>query len=210
MKFINKALLSGLMATLIISGCKKESTKNVSQLFTVPIITIKGSELVTLAVGASYTDAGADYTGEDGNTSPLAATSTDVNTGAAGLYFVNYKKTSASTAFETEETRLVSVTSVNDPVNYSGEYLRAATGASCFVEKVANGVYKVTNPGGAPTGTDVVVYYVETAVGTFVCPSQPSTAGPFGVNEIAFTPTGASWRVVNSGYGTGVRTFAKQ
>ena len=210
MKIINSVLLSGLVAALVFTGCKKETTKNVSKIYTVPTITLKGSTLVILPVGGTFTDAGADYVGEDGSTTTIQSSSNNVNTAAAGLYLVNYTKTSASGVYETEEQRLVAVTSVNNPVDYSGTYFRSAGPANMIVTKISNGVYKVTNPGGSPAGTGVDVYFVETAPGVFVAPSQPTSVGPFAVIEIAFTATGATWRVQNSGYGTGVRTFVKQ
>jgi hypothetical protein len=211
MNIINRVLLSGMvMAAMIFTGCKKETTKNVSKTFKVPVITIKGSALVTLAVGTVYTDAGADYLGENGQVTALQSSSSNVNTAVPGLYFVTYTKESESGAFESEEVRLVAVTSVNDPVDYSGTYFRSAGPANAIVTKVANGVYKVNNPGGSPTGTGVDVYFVETAPGTFVAPSQPTAVGPFAVNTITFTATGSSWKVVNSGYGTQLRTFVKQ
>lgn len=210
MKLIYRITLSSLLALVVLAGCKKETTKNVSKVFKVPVIDLKGKDIVTLTVGTAYTDEGANYIGEDGQSAAIQSSASNVNVNTPGLYFVTFQKTSASGIYETEAVRLVAVTSVNNPVDYSGTYLREATGVNCFVQKVAPGVYKVTNPGGAAAGADVVVYYVETALNTFICPQQPTTAGPFGVIEIAFTGTGSSWKVQNSGYGTGVRTFVKQ
>jgi hypothetical protein len=203
-------LLSFALLALLAAGCKKDTTENVSKIFKVPSITLKGSKVVSIPVGGSYTDVGAEYTGEDGQVSLLAASSNNLNATKPGLYFVTYTKTSASGLYETEAVRYIAVTSVNNPVDRSGTYNRPATGVNCFVKKVGNGVYEVTNPGGAAAGVDVVVYFVETALNTFVCPEQPTTAGPFAVIEIVFTDTGSSWKVVNAGYGTATRTFVKQ
>ncbi|WP_462250333.1 immunoglobulin-like domain-containing protein [Ferruginibacter sp.] len=198
-----------LFAALSLFSCKKETTKDVSQVYKVPSIALKGDDVVTVAIGAAYTDAGAKYTAEDGTVSDIQSTSSNVNTAVAGLYLVNYAVTSKSGIYQTEASRLVAVTSVNNPVDRTGTYLRAATGVNCFVKKIANGVYEVTNPGGAGVGAHTVVYFVETTLNTFVCPTQPTDAGDFAVIEINFTATGASWRVQNAGYGTGVRTFTK-
>jgi hypothetical protein len=208
MKNINKFLL--LVAALAVFGCVKETTKDVSKVFKVPTLVPKNGEVTSVAVGAAYTDAGAIYTGEDGVVKTVQPASSNVNTAVPGLYLVNYKVVSASGIYETEAVRYVAVTSVNNPVDRSGTYLRAATGVNCVVEKVANGMYRVTNPGGASIGLGIVVYFVETAVNTFVCPAQPTEDGDFSVIEISFTPTGATWRVQNARYGTGVRTFTKQ
>lgn len=203
-------LIIGLIAISILPGCKKETTDNVSKIYKVPTIELLGDAVVSLAVGAPYTDAGAKFHDEDGTTSSITPTTNPVNTAVPGLYQVTFKKKSKSQIYEAEATRIVAVTSVNDPKNYSGNYLRAATGVSAFVQKVANGVYQVTNPGGAAVGVDVVVYFVQTNLTTFVAPTQETTAGPFSVEAITFTATGASWRVVNAGYGTAIRTFVKQ
>jgi hypothetical protein len=205
-----KAIITFLCFTLFFVSCKKETTDDVSKVFKVPSITIKSGDVVQVPVGATYSDAGAEYTGEEGTTTTIQATNSTVNTAQPGLYFVTYQQTSTSGVYETEAVRYVAVTSVNNPVDYSGTYLRPATGESVFVSKVANGVYRVQNPGGAAVGRGIVVYFVETAPNVFVAPPQPSVDGPFGVTDITFTSTGATWRVDNQFYGTGLRTFVKE
>jgi hypothetical protein len=208
MKNIYKLLFAFAMLTFF--SCKKETTQEVSAVFKVPSIALKGDDVVAIPVGGTYTDAGAAYTGEDGVVKDIQPATNTINATVPGLYFVTYKQKSSSGIYETEASRLVAVTSVNNPVNRSGTYLRTATGVNCFINKIANGVYSVTNPGGATAGINTVVYFVETALNTFVCPAQPSDAGDFAVIEINFTATGSTWRVQNAGYGTGVRTFVKQ
>jgi Domain of unknown function (DUF5011) len=208
MKSIYQLIL--FFAILCLCSCKKETTQDVSQVFKVPSIELKGDDVVAIPVGAAYTDAGATYIGEDGSKKDIQSSASTVNPAAPGLYFVTYKQKSNSGIYETEVVRLVAVTSVNNPVDRSGTYLRAATGINCFIKKIANGVYQVTNPGGAGVGINTVVYFVETALNTYICPTQPTGAGDFAVIEINFTATGATWRVQNAGYGTGVRTFTRQ
>jgi hypothetical protein len=205
-----KFIIAPLCFILLLGSCKKETTDDVSKVFKVPTITIKNGDVLSVPVGASYSDAGADYTGEEGTVTTLQAKSNTVNTAQAGLYLVTYEQASTSGVYQTEATRYVAVTSVNDPVDYSGTYLRAATGESVFVSKVGNGFYRVQNPGGAATGRAIVVYFVETAKNVFVAPPQPSADGPFAVTDITFTNTGASWRVDNATYGTQLRVFEKQ
>lgn len=204
-----KTIISTL-CFIFLFACEKESTDEVSIVLRVPVITIKNGDVIQLPVGGTYTDAGAEYTGEEGTTAPLQAADNTVNTSQPGLYFVTYTQTSTSGAYETEATRYVAVTSVNNPVDYSGTYLRPATGERVIVTKVANGVYRVQNPGGASSGRGIVVYFVETALNVFVAPPQPSADGPFAVTDITFTKTGASWKVDNQTYGTALRTFGKQ
>ncbi len=210
MKFINKFLLIGILPMLVITSCEKD-TEHVSKEVKVsfPTITLNGDEVVKLAIGASYTDAGAKLKDDiSGAISDIQPTSSNVNTAQAGLYVVNYSAANAN-GFESSEARIVAVTNVTGSPDKSGTYLRAATGVNCIITKVADGLYKVQNPGGAAVGANTIVYFVETAPGVFICPTQPTDAGPFAVIEINFTAGGATWRVQNAGYGTGVRTFTK-
>jgi hypothetical protein len=206
----NKYLLLAILSMALLSSCEK-TTDDVSKIVKVsfPTIELNGPELVVLAVGTNYTDAGAELTDDiTGEVTSIQPTSSNVNTAQAGLYQVTYSASNAN-GFETSATRLVAVTSVTGTPDRSGTYLRPATGVNCIITKVADGVYKVQNPGGAGVGVNTIVYFVETAPNVFVCPSQPTDAGPFAVININFTATGATWNVVNSGYGTGLRTFVK-
>jgi hypothetical protein len=84
------------------------------------------------------------------------------------------------------------------------------TGINCYIDKIADGVYKVTNPGGAGAGVNTIVYFVETEPNVYVCPEQPTDAGTMSVENIAFTATGSTWNVNNAGYGSQQRIFTKQ
>lgn len=208
-------LLATALLGLALGGCEKDDTDNVSKVFTVPTITLNGEKAVSIPVGSTYTDPGAKYVGETGEQADLQATSSNVNTAQPGLYVVHYEKTSASGIYETFEERVVVVTSVNNPIDYSGTYLRTATGINAFVSKVDNGLYLVQNPGGAGVGANTTIYFGEIAPNTFIAPTQVTQEGEMEVTDINFTlsdnsPTGATWRVLNVGYGTGLRTFVKQ
>lgn len=210
MKFKNKFWLIGIMSLLIITSCEKE-TEHVSKEVKVsfPSIALNGDPVVKLAIGASYTDAGAKLTDDiSGAVSDIQPASSDVNTAEPGLYVVSYSAANAN-GFEANAARIVAVTNVTGTPDRSGVYTRTATGVDCIVTKIADGLYKVQNPGGAGVGVNIVVYFVEVEPNVFVCPPQPTPDGPFGVIEINFTATGATWRVQNAGYGTGVRTFVK-
>ena len=212
MKMINRFSIALLLPLLILGSCKKETTEDVSSIVKVsyPEITLNGNELVVVAVGASYTDAGAKLTDDiTGAVSDIQPTASNVNTAQPGLYVVTFSAAN-SNGFETTATRLVAVTSVNNPIDRSGTYLRAATGINCYITKIANGVYKVQNPGGAGVGVNTFVYMVETALNTYVAPSQPTDAGVMSVININFTSTGVTWNVLNVLYGTGSRIFVKQ
>jgi Domain of unknown function (DUF5011) len=212
MKLINKILFALLLPVLIISGCKKDTTANVSKAVKVsfPEITLNGSSLVVITTGASYTDAGAklkdDITGAITNIQP---TSNNINTAQPGLYSVNYSASNAN-GFEASATRLVAVTSVTSAVNRTGTYLRTATGINCFITKATEGVYTLKNPAGFSGSPNTIVVMVETAPNVYTCPPQPSDQGTFSVININFTATGVTWNVVNPGFGTQQRIFVKQ
>jgi hypothetical protein len=212
MKFLNKFLLVLTLPVLIMAGCKKDSTENVSKTVKVsfPEITLNGNSLVIVATGAAYTDAGAklkdDITGAISDIQPASST---VNTAQPGLYVVTFSA-SNSNGFETTASRLVAVTSVSNPINRQGVYLRTATGVNCFITKIAAGVYEVKNPAGFGGSPNTIVYMVETALNIYTCPPQPTDFGTMSVININFTATGVTWNVINPGFGTGTRTFLKQ
>ncbi|MFT3675339.1 MAG: DUF5011 domain-containing protein [Chitinophagaceae bacterium] len=202
-----------LALLLIMGSCKKETTKGVSKTLKVPVIELKGDALISIAPGSTYTDQGATYFTEDGTEEALAASSNEVNPAVPGLYFVTYEKESGSGIFHTVATRVVAVAYQGNTVDYSGTYLREATGMNAYVTRLLPGFYQVQNPGGA-TGahTGVKVYFIETAANTFAGPPQPNDlVGDIEFADIVFTSTGASWRIINNPYyGTGTRTFVKQ
>lgn len=212
---LNKNILTAsVFAALFFTACEKDDTAHVSTVLKVPSIELQGAEVMSVAVGAPYTDPGAKYTGEDGSTVTIQPADNGVNTAQPGLYVVTYHQTSASGIFETEARRIVAVTYQDDPQDYSGTYLRPATGVNAFLTLVAPGLYRVQNPGGAPGHGAVVVYFIETALGQFDGPLQEETAAGIGeiqITNITLTDTGGTWRIINSPYyGTGLRTFVKQ
>src|SRR4051794_24883545 len=155
-----KFLIIVFISVVLVSGCKK-TTENVTTKVVephYPTITLNGQEIIRVPVNGSYTETGAvgkdDQTGDTTNLEPI---SNDVNLSESGLYTVQYL-TKNSDGYETAATRYIAVTSVVNPVDYSGTYLRAATGAKAIVTKVDNGVYKVQNPGGAANADGVIVY----------------------------------------------------
>jgi hypothetical protein len=200
------------LTIVLFTGCKKDTTDNVSKVLKVPSIEIIGGNFISIPLGGTYTDAGATYTDEDGTQRTIQGTGT-VSTAAPGVYFITYHQTSSSGLFDTEAVRVVGVGAYQtNPTDYSGAYLRAATGQTANVTRVAPGFYRVQNPGGAVGHDVVVVYFVETDLDTFQGPLQPNEyVGDIQITDISFTGTGATWRIINNPfYGTGVRTFVKQ
>lgn len=202
------------LSLALLAACKKEDTKDVSTTLRVPVLELQGDEFMSVAVGASFAEPGAKYTGEDGSTVTLQPTTNTVNTAQPGIYEVTYSQKSSSGIFESEAKRLVAVTYQGDPVDYSGTYVRTTTGVAATVTRLAPGFYQVQNPGGAAGHGAVTVYFIETALNQFAGPPQHEEIGGVGdieIVDIQFTPTGASWRIINNPYyGTATRTFVKQ
>src|SRR2546425_391059 len=77
---------------------------------TPPVITLVGSNPVTVQQGSTYTDAGATATDNiDGNITPSIVTVNPVNTGVAGTYFVTYNVKDAAGNSATQVARIVNV-----------------------------------------------------------------------------------------------------
>ncbi|TLY06534.1 MAG: DUF5011 domain-containing protein, partial [Thaumarchaeota archaeon] len=89
---------------------------------TPPVITLVGSNPVTVQFGSTYTDAGATATDNiDGNITPSIVTVNPVNTGVAGTYFVTYNVKDAAGNSATQVARMVIV---SDPPTPTGTTLR--------------------------------------------------------------------------------------
>ncbi|GAO42900.1 immunoglobulin-like domain-containing protein [Flavihumibacter petaseus] len=205
-------LIALTIASLFVTSCEKDDTAHVSKevLVSYPGIALNGDELIILPVGGTYTEEGAVLTDDiTGETSALAPSSSDVNTAEPGLYIVLYTASNAN-GFETQVSRKVAVTDVTNTVNRAGDYLRPATGIDMTIEKEAEGVYKITNPGGAGIGTETVIYMVETAPNVYVAPEQPTDVGTMALSNIEFGEAGGvTWIVLNVNYGPGPRAFTK-
>src|SRR2546427_38958 len=81
---------------------------------TPPVITLLGSNPVTVQVGSTYTDAGATATDNiDGTITSRIVTVNPVNTGVVGTYTVTYNVKDASGNASTQVTRIVNVVNPN-------------------------------------------------------------------------------------------------
>jgi Domain of unknown function (DUF5011) len=213
MKKIVYRILLAALPVLIIAGCKKETTADVSKVVKVsyPEITLNGPALVVVATGGTYTDAGAKLKDDiTGAITDIQPDNNPVNTAQPGLYVVTFSAKNAN-GFETTASRLVAVTGVTGTVNRQGTYLRTATGENCYITRIAEGVYELKNPAGFSGSRDTKVYMVETTLNVYSCPPQPTADfGTMSVINISFNATGVTWNVVNPGFGTGTRTFIKQ
>lgn len=221
-----KTILFLLIGLVIISSCNKkddfnytDGTVGISSIVYFPIIATKGNRIIAVTQGSTFTDPGATAT-LNGATTTYTTTPT-VNTATPGIYTLTYTAKNAQ-GFTATDWRMVVVapTSVaSDPVastnDFSGKYLRAATGVTSTWTKIATGVYTVENAGGATSGVGLLVVAVNYSGNVISIPTQtdPYYGGTVSSSGAAYTkstPAQYSWVFNASGYGTGVRTFVKQ
>jgi hypothetical protein len=213
-----KAILYIFLAgTMLFSACTKDSEKVYTKMVTptFPTITLKGSPVVTLSVGGTYTDAGATgYDSLNQSTTNLTPISNNVDPANAGFYIVNFL-TKNLYGYRTAASRLVLVTTVSPTDDISGTYKRT-NGVVVHVVKVGTGLYTIDNVGGVANNPAFVFpYYIGfTDLNTFEGPSQNTPLGGLSVSSPTITRSGTdvtlSWVVINPNFGTAVRTFNKQ
>jgi hypothetical protein len=98
------------------AGNIKISKSNVFNLDnTVPVITVTGTNPVTLSKGSSYTDAGATATDNIDTTVTVTSTGT-VNPNVIGTYTITYSATDSSSNIATSVTRTINVVDASAPV----------------------------------------------------------------------------------------------
>ena len=217
--YIGLAVLS-----MVLLSCTKTDTFSYpdgyvgrSKITIYPTITLNGAAIVTVAKGGTYTDPGA--TAKAGSASATVVATGVPSTATAGVFTETYTATNAD-GFTAAGTRTIVVYSTDVTAasnDFSGTYLRAATGASATWTKLAPGVYLVDNPGGA-VGVNLQVILFNATGNTIKIPSQiaggnttsSSTETPNPNLAVPGTLLGYSMIILNPGYGTGLRTFVKQ
>ncbi len=152
---------------------------NVTADVTVPVITLIGSDPISIELGSTYTDAGASALDNiDGNISGNIVTVNPVDTNTVGSYTVTYNVTDAAGNNATEVTRVVNVTADvtvpvitligSDPVSIEqGEtYTDAGATASDNIDGDLTGSIVTVNPVDTNTvGSYTVTYNVTDAAG---------------------------------------------
>lgn len=222
---MKKIILFSFLALAFLAGCTQKDIVDtadqvgISKVTYYPILTLKGDLYVTVSSGSAFTDAGA--TAVAGSTSVPVTTSGTVDTSKPGVYVVTYTATNKD-GFSASALRYVIVYSTDASAasnDFSGSYARTTNGSVATWTKLAPGVYKVFNPGGAP-GTNLTVIAFNPTGFIIHVPAQTDSAGSItsctnatGTADIVYItgpPAKYAWKVVNPGYGTSVRTFVKQ
>jgi Domain of unknown function (DUF5011) len=209
-----------LLSLLSIMGCAEKETFNnsqdkvgISRVIYFPIVSLKGERYVFIAAGSAYTEEGVNSKVGDADV-PFTTEGT-VNTATPGVYTLKYTAAN-SDGFTSSVVRTVAVYSTDASAaanDFSGSYARSTNGSLAVWTKVAPGVYSVFNPGGAP-GTNLTVVVFNATGNTIKIPSQQTNDGNITTSsEEVYTPGSPAkyvWKIVNPGYGTGLRTFTKQ
>jgi hypothetical protein len=207
---------------VLVYSCNKETIVDtpeqvgISKVAYYPSIQINGPKFVAVTEGQPYNDPGA--TAElNGDSISYTTSMTITATTPPAVYTINYTATSPDGS--NSDQRIVVVVPaavVSDPViisqDYSGTYLRAATGVTSTWTKLSTGVYTVENPGGS-SGVGLLVVATNYSANNIQIPKQDS---PYFGGEVSSTATTMSaagaytWIYFAPGYGTGPRSFVKQ
>lgn len=211
-----------IVIAMITFSCNKESFNYkpgyiaTSKITYYPSVTLTGDTYMVIQKGGSFADPGASATA--GGKSLKVVTSGTVNTNVVGIYLVNYTATN-SDGFPATATRYIAVYSTDATAqnnDFSGDYLRASTGATATWTKLAPGVYTIHNPGGA-VGNGLIVFAFNQTGYQISIPSQIAGGSPTSSAKESTVPgtapgTLASYKmeIINPGFGTSVRSFTKQ
>jgi Domain of unknown function (DUF5011) len=203
----------------IVVSCKKDPIINtpdrvgISKVTYYPIITLTGSSIIAIANGTAYTEPG--VTAKAGSADVPVITTGSVDENTDGVYTITYSATNSDGFSSTAARKVVIYTTATDAAanDLSGTYLRPATGSSAVWTKIAPGVYSVFNPGGSP-GTNLTVVAINPSGFNISIPEQLASDGsPTSSTNESYTnsnPATYSWKIVNPGYGSALRTFIKQ
>ena len=211
-------ILLTVFFTLLIS-CNKDKIDNtedrvgISKVTHFPVLTMEGDKIMVVEKGSAFTDPG--VTAKAGENDVPVTESGSVDTDETGVYTLTYSAVN-SDGFSASVRRTVAVYSTAPDAaahDLSGEYARTSNGSVATWTKIAPGVYKVFNPGGAP-GTNLTVVVFNPEGFTFFIPEQAASDGSITSSEDeTYTnskPPEYTWTIVNPGYVTAPRTFVKK
>ena len=213
-------LLFYSLVTLLIVACNKNDIHNtdeevgISRVTHFPELTLKGDRYTNVVLGSAFTDPG--ITAKEGSSDIPYTTTGSVNTNVQGVYTLTYTAVNRD-GFSASIIRTVAVYSTDAGAaanDFSGTYLRTATGFASSWTKLAPGVYLVTNPGGASAGTNTSVVVFNPTGNNIHMPSQSISDGTeMTSSDEIYTPGSPAkyvWKIINENYGPGLRTFTKQ
>jgi len=214
-------LFSTMLMMIFLSSCNKHDfnypagTVGSSKIVSFPTVAINGSRLVIINQNGSFTDSGATATVN--GAAVQYTTSGTVDASTPGVYMLTYSAQSTPPGYSSSDWRTVVVIGSDVSANdFSGTYLRSATGVTSTWTKTASGVYTVENAGGATAGVGLEVIAVNYTGTKITIPQQISSdyGGQVSSASESYSLTPApptySWIFFAPNYGTSLRTFVKQ
>ena len=192
-------------------SCEEDKvTEGISTITNYPVITLKGEQWNQVAVGGAFTDAGAIAT--EGDKEIAVKVTGTVDTKTPGVYVLEYEAVNKD-GFSSVEYRYIGVISAAATTDLTGSYKRnAGANGISKVTKVSGNLYKADNVGGVavPSPGDAVFFYYFDK-GKLGVPYQLTPGNAFEcTNATVKEGVSYSWVVINSGFGTALRTFEKQ
>ncbi len=210
----------GLLIIVVIiscfTSCEKEESAGISRLTQFATFTLKGDERVFIMKGSPFVDPGVEA--KEGDNVLTVSTSGLPDVNQPGVYNVSYKATNKD-GFQAVASRVVIVYATDATAignDFTGKYARTSNASLAVWTKIAPGVYEVFNPGGAPGTNLTVIVFNPTGTRVFI-PQQIAGGNPTS-SDLEVSVAGAApgtlerytMKIVNPGYGTGLRTFVKQ
>jgi len=200
-----------LLSPLLFLSCRELDSEGVSKITYYPEIALSGEQWNVVMVGEAWTDPGAKAT-EGGAEIELAIGGDQVDTSTPGVYTITYSATNKD-GFSAMERRYVGViTPYAASTDITGSYKRTAGSQGISdVKKIKNGLYTASNVGGTTPDIAVPVTFYHFDGDKLGVPPQVVNNSLFSCDN-ATVQVGISykWVVINSGYGTALRTFIKQ
>jgi Domain of unknown function (DUF5011) len=214
---ISSIFLSAFIISVLVSCNKTDfnypaGTVGGSKIIYFPSVNIKGDKLLIINQGSTFTDPGAVAL-LNGTSFQFTTTGTvDANT--PGIYDLTYSATNPE-GYSAADWRTVVVIGNDISSNdFSGVYLRTATGITSTWTKIGSGIYSVENPGGSSgVGLNVIaVNYTDTkiAIPHQISPDFGEVSSSDETYALTPLPPAYSWVFHAGGYGTALRTFRKQ
>ncbi|HTS44079.1 MAG TPA: immunoglobulin-like domain-containing protein [Puia sp.] len=208
-----------LLALTFLYSCEKTDfnyppgTVGISKIIYFPSVSINGERLIIMDQGGAFTDPGATAI-LNGQSVQYTTTGT-VDPSTPGVYGLQYTATNPE-GYSASDWRTVVVIGSDVAGNdFSGTYLRAATGVTSTWTKDSSGVYSVENPGGASVGAGlhvIAVNYTGTMISIphQISPDYGEVSSSDETYSLTPPPPTYSWVFHAGGYGTSLRTFVKQ
>jgi hypothetical protein len=201
-------------AAALVSSCERDlETEGITTKITYyPVITLAGEQWNTIMVGETFSDPG--VTAMEGDTEiDVVITGDVVDVNTPGVYTIEYTATNVDGYSATERRYVGVITPDVVGVDLTGAYKRTAgaLGVST-VKKIGDGFYSSDNVGGVATpGPGTTVYFYHYEGNKLGVPPQVVAGSLFScTNATVNIGVSYSWVVINSGYGTALRTFVKQ